>query len=88
MSPRLRLACRPGSLRRQPPSGGLWLHEIEHDGFPDEGRKATLAVIPAKAGPGEHIEGDGATVFQHACNLGLEGIVSKRKDSPYCLGRA
>jgi len=27
----------------------------------------------------EHIEGDGDTVFRHACGLGLEGIVSKRK---------
>jgi hypothetical protein len=26
-------------------------------------------------------------VFAHACNLGLEGIVSKRKDSPYRPGR-
>ena len=37
----------------------------------------------AKAGPGirfnEHIEGDGPTIFAHACKLGLEGIVSKRK---------
>ena len=31
----------------------------------------------------EHIEGDGPTVFRHACKLGLEGIVSKRKDSTY-----
>jgi bifunctional non-homologous end joining protein LigD len=29
------------------------------------------------------MEGDGPTVFAHAWNLGLEGIVSKRKDSPY-----
>jgi hypothetical protein len=35
-----------------------------------------------------HIEADGATVFQHACKLGLEGIVSKRKDSPYRSGRS
>jgi len=27
-------------------------------------------------------------VFQHACKLGLEGIVSKRKDSPYRSGRS
>jgi bifunctional non-homologous end joining protein LigD len=27
------------------------------------------------------LEGDGDTVFRHACKLGLEGIVSKRKDS-------
>ena len=26
--------------------------------------------------------------FAHACKLGLEGIVSKRKDSPYCSGRS
>jgi len=26
-------------------------------------------------------------VFAHACKLGLEGIVSKRKDSAYRLGR-
>ena len=31
---------------------------------------------------------DGETVFSHACKLGLEGIVSKRKDSPYRSGRA
>jgi hypothetical protein len=32
----------------------------------------------AKARPGirfnEHIEGDGPTVFAHACKLGLEGV--------------
>jgi ATP-dependent DNA ligase len=46
----------------------------------------------AKASPGirfnEHIEGDGPTVFAHACKLGLEGIVSKRKDSTYRSGRS
>ena len=46
----------------------------------------------AKASPGiqfnEHIEGDGPTVFAHACKLGLEGIVSKRKDSAYRSGRS
>jgi ATP-dependent DNA ligase len=35
-----------------------------------------------EAAPGivlnEHYEGDGDTVFQHACKLGCEGIVSKR----------
>ena len=31
----------------------------------------------------EHLEHeDGEVVFRHACKLGLEGIVSKRKDSP------
>jgi hypothetical protein len=36
----------------------------------------------------EHMEGDGETVFRHASKLGLEGIVSKRKDSSYRSGRS
>src|SRR5262249_6128668 len=59
---------------------------------PLEVRKATLASIVAKAGAGirfnEHMQGDGPTVFAHACKLGLEGIVSKRKDSVYRSGRS
>jgi hypothetical protein len=31
----------------------------------------------------EHTDEDGATVFRHACTLGLEGIVSKRLTTPY-----
>ena len=34
----------------------------------------------------EHIGGDGATVLEHACKLGLEGIVSKRADALYRSG--
>jgi ATP-dependent DNA ligase len=30
----------------------------------------------------------GPTVFAHACKMGLEGIVSKRKDSTYRSGRS
>jgi bifunctional non-homologous end joining protein LigD len=38
---------------------------------------------------GEHrVARDGETVFRHACKLGLEGIVSKRKDSTYRSGRS
>jgi ATP-dependent DNA ligase len=35
----------------------------------------------------EHIDGDGPIIFEHACKLGLEGIVSKRRDLPYRSGR-
>jgi bifunctional non-homologous end joining protein LigD len=35
----------------------------------------------------EHYEGEGDIVFQHACKLGYEGIVSKRVGSPYRSGR-
>jgi bifunctional non-homologous end joining protein LigD len=60
---------------------------------PLEVRKATLSSVLAKASPGlrlnEHLEHeDGEIVFRHACKLGLEGIVSKRKGSPYRSGRS
>jgi ATP dependent DNA ligase domain len=71
------------------------LIELNGDDLPRdplEGRKVTLEMILAKSGPGirfnEHIEGDGETVFRHACKLGLEGIVSKRRDLPYRSGRS
>jgi bifunctional non-homologous end joining protein LigD len=53
-------------------------------------RKRQLAKILGK-GVGtivynEHVEQDGALVFEHACRMGLEGIVSKRLDAPYRSG--
>jgi bifunctional non-homologous end joining protein LigD len=56
-------------------------------------RKATLAGILRKARDGvrlnEHLEHDcGLTVFQHACKMGLEGIVAKRLGSRYRSGRS
>ena len=56
-------------------------------------RKATLASILRKSRPGvrlnEHLEHPGGlTVFQHACKMGLEGIVSKRLGSRYRSGRS
>jgi ATP-dependent DNA ligase len=35
-----------------------------------------------------HTTDDGATIFQQACKLGLEGIVSKRLSAPYRSGRS
>ena len=56
-------------------------------------RKATLLSVVVKANAGirfnDHMEcDDGEIVFRHACQMGLEGIVSKRKDSPYRSGRS
>ena len=54
-------------------------------------RKAALAKLLRKAKPGirysEHLTGDGAEIFEHACKLGLEGIVSKRLNAPYRSGK-
>ena len=77
----------------------MWAFDlVELDGDdlrrePLEVRKATLASLLARAAPGtrfnEHLDAeDGPLVFAHACKLGLEGIVSKRKDSRYSSGRS
>jgi bifunctional non-homologous end joining protein LigD len=60
---------------------------------PIEVRKATLASLyrrPRQTGLhlAEHLEGDGSAIFGHACKLGCEGIVSKRKGSHYQSGRS
>ncbi len=64
--------------------------DMRHDRL--EKRKDALRVLLGRASTGvsfnEHIEGDGAILFKHACKLGLEGIVSKRKDSRYISGRS
>ena len=87
-------------IRQQRANGSVFLYAfdlIELNGDdprrdPLEVRKATLRSMLAKAGLGlrfnEHIEGDGPTVFAHACRMGLEGIVSKRKGSSYRSGRS
>jgi bifunctional non-homologous end joining protein LigD len=70
---------------------------IELDGedlrrAPIEHRKRKLAKLVRTPHPGialnEHYEGDGDIVFQHACKLGCEGIVSKRLGSTYRSGRS
>jgi bifunctional non-homologous end joining protein LigD len=88
-------------LRQRQHEGRVFLYAfdlLELDGMdlrkePIEVRKATLASILRKAMPGvrlnEHLEyPEGAVVFQHACKMGLEGIVSKRLGSRYRSGRS
>jgi hypothetical protein len=57
---------------------------------PIEVRKAALATLLRSAKPGiqlsEHLEGDSPIIFEHACKLGCEGIVSKRRGSTYRSG--
>ena len=56
--------------------------------LPLEQRKQKLAKLIRNSGIAlsEHLEGDGAEVFEHACKMGLEGIVAKRRDMPYRAG--
>jgi bifunctional non-homologous end joining protein LigD len=59
---------------------------------PLEARKRALARLLRGTEAGialnAHYEAEGAIVYQHACALGCEGIVSKRLGSPYRAGRA
>jgi bifunctional non-homologous end joining protein LigD len=56
-------------------------------------RKRLLHDIVASLSPrssirfSEHLEADGATMLEHSCRLGLEGIISKRRDVAYRSGR-
>jgi len=68
---------------------------IEHDGedmrdLPFLDRKAALARLLRDIEAGillnQHVAEDGPTVFEHACRLGAEGIVSKKVDGTYRPG--
>jgi bifunctional non-homologous end joining protein LigD len=54
-------------------------------------RKRLLATLLAKAPPpirlSEHLTEQGEIVLRHACRMGLEGIISKLRDSRYRSGR-
>jgi bifunctional non-homologous end joining protein LigD len=59
--------------------------------MPIETRKRKLAQLVRNAGVGlrlsEHLHDDGTEIFEHACKLGCEGIVSTRVGSRYVSGR-
>jgi bifunctional non-homologous end joining protein LigD len=58
--------------------------------LPLSDRKKRLARLLGKRRIGivlsEHTNEDGALIFQQACKLGLEGVVSKRLSAPYRSG--
>ena len=59
-------------------------------GLPLGDRKKRLATLLGGRRLGivlsDHTDEDGATIFQQACRMGLEGIVSKRLSAPYRSG--
>ena len=85
-------------LRRRQPALLYAFDLIEIDGVdirrnPIEERKRALAkLLRGARGAGikfcDHIEGDAREIFEQACKLGYEGIVSKRAGSPYKSGRS
>ena len=69
----------------------LELNGEDYRALPLEKRKDKLARLLVRTEGmrfSEHLEGDGAVMFEHVCKLGLEGIASKRRDRPYVSGRS
>jgi bifunctional non-homologous end joining protein LigD len=70
----------------------LYLDGYDLRGATLDGRKGFLASLLAAFGGGpvrysDHMIGNGQAMLENACRLGLEGIVSKRRDKPYRSGR-
>ena len=69
----------------------LYLDGYDLTGTPLIRRKEALrALVGDGAGPlrfSDHFEESGEVVLRHACRLGLEGVISKDRDSPYRPGR-
>lgn len=71
----------------------LYLDGHDLRGVPLEERKARLAeLLGHNTSRGavryaEHVEGEGDRFFAESCRLGLEGIISKRRDRGYVAGR-
>jgi bifunctional non-homologous end joining protein LigD len=59
----------------------------------EERKQALLHLVGGSTARGrirfsDHVVGRGMEMFDHACRLGLEGIISKRRDAEYKPGRA
>ena len=75
----------------------FYLFDVMHlDGFdiraaPLLDRKRVLQGLLDGIGPpivySDHMDMDGSVIFEHACKLHLEGVVSKLRDAPYRSGR-
>jgi bifunctional non-homologous end joining protein LigD len=69
----------------------LWLDGFDIRAAPLFERKRVLAEIlrkpPHPIVYSEHFEIEGATLYDHASRLGMEGILSKVADAPYRSGR-
>ncbi|UCI10696.1 DNA ligase D [Mesorhizobium sp. B1-1-8] len=68
----------------------LYLNGRDFRALPLAERKAGLEKLLKGTAPtltyAEHLEASGRDVFEHACRMGLEGIVCKRADAPYRSG--
>jgi|1186.fasta_scaffold134462_1 ATP-dependent DNA ligase len=74
------------------PSGPDWIHEVKYDGYrviiQREGKRVRLlARRPEGIFVAPFEQGEiGPDLFRAACEFGLEGLVSKRRDRPIAPG--
>jgi bifunctional non-homologous end joining protein LigD len=72
----------------------LYLDGRDLTGKPLTARKTELQRLlkgNSRTGPiryAEHFDEDGAAIFKGACDMNLEGIISKLRDAPYRSGRS
>src|SRR5262245_29879283 len=71
----------------------LYLDGYDVRGLPLEQRKKRLQELLAATNLpaiqySDHIEDNGVQFLRESCQLGLEGIISKRRDRPYTTGRS
>src|SRR4029079_11756152 len=71
----------------------LYLDGCDFRGLPLEKRKERRRELLAETNLSaiqysDHIEDHGAQFLRESCQLGLEGIISKRRDRPYTSGRS
>jgi bifunctional non-homologous end joining protein LigD len=82
-----------GVWGRQGPSGYhvfdiLWLDDRDVTGLPLDERRALLAKVPLRAPLHRVPELDVSKPWEHACREGWEGVIAKRRDSPYVHKRS
>ena len=70
----------------------LFLDGADIAALPLETRKERLRRLIEHAPPSllrysDHVAGNGTALYTHACEMKLEGLVSKRRDMPYQPGR-
>ena len=61
----------------------LWLDHLDVTALPLEARRALLADLPLEAPMQRVAELKGPTPWDRACADGWEGVIAKRRDSPY-----
>jgi hypothetical protein len=69
------------------PQGDAWVVPaaswVSASARPRPERARAFSLPTSASGSAQHTAEDGATIFQQACRMGLEGVVSKRLSVPY-----